>query len=744
MKRITRIFLIGLAVATAGVVEAQADDNRIALLIGNEDYPAEVGMLQNPHEDVDRVAVALTTAKFDPDNVIIVKDGTQQEMLSGVAQFTAKLKAAGPDGVGFFYYSGHGGSTEIAGQRENYLLPSKTMITTGDQLPVLGVPMTSIVKSLSAVDTGNIFVISDACRNTLPITSTKSVGSGGGDKSFAPVPMRPGLFIAFATADGDTAPDDGLFAESIAEQIAKPNQTASRAFELAFREVASQRPNGALPFVSPGLRNDVCFVSCPEDAPTLISGPGEASDEELAAWREALQADTKEAYQDFADQYPETFLGGEARAMAVLRPTAEERAAAKQASGGDASAEAIERTLNALEALAEGLEGVARLGGIIEPAESVSDFYNNAQVYERRGDTLNARRMYEKAIAEGAEAIDLHYRYVDILKAQEGLIGAREIYADLARRMGDAPAVQLAHATVLPSPARPGKLDQIASDFQNFGPLHFEIARLYSLDRLGTQTNAEKDSEEAALRAFIAADQNGQVERYFLEKGLLGDWRDRVETLMAVYDNAAVVLPVSFSTMLSNSGWTINAVITEPATAIYFDTSETEGFEKTDALNVPDPRTGAMMQSPFTNLDVAAPAQTILMKYADANGAERGPFEFTFDPDAAIVQGSKSTLNLFDDWVSGRAYDGRNLVYFSHLLGHNCALSKISYSYQSGEVLDQDFTLPPCDRLRPGAITGDVLIYEEIDFQPEQIWVQLTYKDGSKSDVNKIKLRFLN
>ncbi|MEM9225402.1 MAG: caspase family protein, partial [Pseudomonadota bacterium] len=605
VKMFYRVMFILFGVALASVVEAQADDGRVALLIGNEDYPAEVGPLQNPHEDVDRVALALATARFSPDNIIIVKDGTQQDMLAGVAQFTAKLKAAGPDGVGFFYYSGHGGSTEIAGQRENYLLPSKTMITTGDQLPILGVPMTGIIKSLSSVDTGNIFVISDACRNTLPITSTKSVGGAAGDKSFAPVPMRPGLFIAYATADGDTAPDDGLFAKTIAEEIAKPAQTASRAFELAFREVAAQRPNGALPFVSPGLRQDVCFVSCPDEAPIKVSGPGEASAQELSDWRAALQADTKEAYTGFADRYPDTFLGGEARAMAVLRPTAQEREDARQASGGDASAESIERTLEALESLAQGLAGVARLGGLIEPATSVTDFYNNAQVYQRRGDTLNARRMYEKAIAEGGAFVDLHVEYVDILKAQEGLIGAREIYADLARRYSDQPAVLLAHAGVLPAAVRPARLDEIAASHPRFGPVHYEIARLYSLDRLGVQTNAEKSTEEAALRAFVSADASGEVERHFLEKELLGDWRDSAARRLAVYDKAASIIAVSFSTMISNSGWMLNATIMEPVTAIYFNTSDTDGFEKTSAMNMNDPRTGQPMQSPFTTLDVA-------------------------------------------------------------------------------------------------------------------------------------------
>ena len=46
------------------VSAAAAEEVRVALLIGNEDYPAEVGVLQNPHEDVDRVRDALRQAGF--------------------------------------------------------------------------------------------------------------------------------------------------------------------------------------------------------------------------------------------------------------------------------------------------------------------------------------------------------------------------------------------------------------------------------------------------------------------------------------------------------------------------------------------------------------------------------------------------------------------------------------------------------------------------------------------------------
>ena len=248
--------LIGLVIACVLALPAFAEQ-RIALLIGNEDYPAEVGRLTNPHEDAKLIQASLESVGFD--DIELVLDGDQGQINLAVARFISKLAAAGDEAVGFFYYSGHGASAEAGGVRHNYLIPARTPITGGEQLPILGVSLNSIVDSAALAQAKAVFVVSDACRNTLPWSTTK----GNTGKGFVPVQTRSGLFVAYATADGATAPDDGAFAKALAAQIPKGQQTASRAFELAFRDVARQRPGNELPFYSPGLLEDVCFEACP-------------------------------------------------------------------------------------------------------------------------------------------------------------------------------------------------------------------------------------------------------------------------------------------------------------------------------------------------------------------------------------------------------------------------------------------------------------------------------------------------
>jgi formylglycine-generating enzyme required for sulfatase activity len=273
-------------------------ETRYALLIGNEDYPAEIGRLRIPHEDVDRMALALEQAGFPRANITVLKDVTQTQTNLAVAQLASRLRAAGSDGVGFFYYSGHGGSAEASGVRQNYLIPAKTPVTGAEQLPVLGVAVTGIIDALAAADAKAVFIVSDACRNTLPFTSSKG---GVEDKGMVRVNSRSGLYIAFATADGATAPDDGAFSEALAEQIVRPGQTADRAFTLALRKVASKRSGNRLPFSVDGLKGDICFAGC--QAPAIAAAPLLASDENTAL-AQAMTANTLAAYTAFRDRFP--------------------------------------------------------------------------------------------------------------------------------------------------------------------------------------------------------------------------------------------------------------------------------------------------------------------------------------------------------------------------------------------------------------------------------------------------------
>ena len=114
---------LGIAAILLSGLLSHADERRLALLIGNESYPVEVGALSLPHEDVDSLGSALTTVGFD---VTTEKDLDEDGMEDAISAFENRINAtsaAGYEVVAFFYYSGHGASAVIDGERKNFFLP---------------------------------------------------------------------------------------------------------------------------------------------------------------------------------------------------------------------------------------------------------------------------------------------------------------------------------------------------------------------------------------------------------------------------------------------------------------------------------------------------------------------------------------------------------------------------------------------------------------------------------------------
>jgi uncharacterized caspase-like protein len=82
------------------------------------------------------------------------------------------LTAAGPDAVGFFYYSGHGAADRPNG--ENFLFPTEVPLTYASELTLMAVRLERIMSTLTAAGKMS-FVVFDACRNVL--TRARSRGS---------------------------------------------------------------------------------------------------------------------------------------------------------------------------------------------------------------------------------------------------------------------------------------------------------------------------------------------------------------------------------------------------------------------------------------------------------------------------------------------------------------------------------------------------------------------------------------
>ena len=108
----------------------------------------------------------------------------------------------------------------------------------------------------------------------------------------------------------------------------------------------------------------------------------------------------------------------------------------------------------------------------------------------------------------------------------------------------------------------------------------------------------------------------------------------------------------------------------------------------------------------------------------------------TLKTGAQILGGEKLILEFTrSNWVAFRDYNGRQLIYFTHLTAYRCGIAKVNYSLNSDQ-LDKTYELPPCDKSKPNAIPENHLPYLSLPLgTAHEIYVQLMFKDGSKSQV---------
>ncbi|WP_371168859.1 hypothetical protein [Aliiroseovarius sp. 2305UL8-7] len=87
------------------------------------------------------------------------------------------------------------------------------------------------------------------------------------------------------------------------------------------------------------------------------------------------------------------------------------------------------------------------------------------------------------------------------------------------------------------------------------------------------------------------------------------------------------------------------------------------------------------------------------------------------------------------NWVAVREYDGKDLLYFTHLLAWRCGLDQISYALNGGD--ERVFDAEPCyeNEPQPNAIkVEDKLPYVSFDLGSiDMVTVRVVYDDGAQA-----------
>ena len=463
-----------------------------------------------------------------------------------------------------------------------------------------------------------------------------------------------------------------------------------------------------------------------EDARDAATAAADTS-RETADRVEKAAADTRKEVADAAD---------------AIKKTGADTVAAAQAAknAAEATAESTRRVAESLDDLKSGYAALMSKGGVIAKADRPSAHYHNARVYQSRGETANAMESYRKFFSfPDLGFVDPHLKYQSLLKVQQGPAGAREVYAAM-KNASKNPVTEFAWTLLLPAEARVHALEDFAAKHTEFAPAHYELSKEYSAARMGSQTLWEKEREKKHLETFFKLrDETAFLKHYLDQSEAAKQIQDAQVRLRAARSVPATVLerPVSMTAIHSSSGWMVSFVVAEIAKEILWRKGTSGPFKSTGRSNTPDVRTGKPQPNMTVTLPTAARKTALQVKYVDARGRERGPYEMEFDPKARMLAFQKSALkSIKNSWVTFRDYDGKVILYFTMLVSYRASLKRIEYGIDADP--NRDFPIPPLDPKYPQAVdptkaTLHIYVPKETKFAT----VRLTYADDTVSEISR-------
>ena len=201
---------------------ALAAEPRIALVIGNGAYET-APRLTNPANDAKLMTETLRGLNFD---VVELIDADRKTILLAAFDLRRRLKTAGDDAVGLFFYAGYG--VQAAGR--NYFIPLGTEFKWQGDVPAKSVSAGFILQMMETAGNRLNFFIFDASRDT-PFPA-----SGDGETRGL-VPMSPltGSLIASSTGPGvvtvDGAATNSPYALALSEAMRTPGVTGEQVFK---------------------------------------------------------------------------------------------------------------------------------------------------------------------------------------------------------------------------------------------------------------------------------------------------------------------------------------------------------------------------------------------------------------------------------------------------------------------------------------------------------------------------------
>jgi uncharacterized caspase-like protein len=241
------------ALDAATAVAAEQSDaakrtSRIALVIGNGNYPDASAPLAQPINDARGLTAALRKDGFDVD---VVEDASKDDMSRAIGRLKSKIK---PDSVVMLFFGGYG----VQVGRQSYMLPVDAVIWKESDVRRDGFSIEQVLDLMKEQGARAKLVVVDASRRNPYERRFRKFSHG-----LAPIDAPDNALILTSATPGKVADDStGQYSVLMTELLNNLNAQAAGA-ETVFnktRVAISQASDGAqVPSVSSSLSEEVRF-----------------------------------------------------------------------------------------------------------------------------------------------------------------------------------------------------------------------------------------------------------------------------------------------------------------------------------------------------------------------------------------------------------------------------------------------------------------------------------------------------
>ena len=246
------VAFVALLTAVAAAPAQQSEGPRIALVIGNSNYPDADAPLKQPVQDARALADELKRNGFEVD---VAENLTKEAMRSAIDRLYGKLK---PAASVVLFFSGYG----IQTGRQTYLIPVNAQIWTEAEVRRDGIGIDTILAELNARGANVNLAIIDASRRNPFERRFRNAPAG-----LAPI-VAPTNTLAMSAAGLGQVVNEGsgknsLFMTELLKELRGGVVTLEEVFSRARIGVSRASDGEQVPWVSSTLMDSISFK--PED-----------------------------------------------------------------------------------------------------------------------------------------------------------------------------------------------------------------------------------------------------------------------------------------------------------------------------------------------------------------------------------------------------------------------------------------------------------------------------------------------